>query len=90
MRGTKPLVLVDGIEREWNKLNMQDIESVTVLKDATAVAPYGLKGANGVILVTTKRGNTGKVTLTYNGEYGWQKPTNTPEFMSACGRIKAT
>ena len=56
LRGTKPLVLVDGIVREWNKLNMQDIESVTVLKDATAVAPYGLQGANGVILVTTKRG----------------------------------
>ncbi len=88
LRGTKPLVLVDGIEREWNKLNMQDIESVTVLKDATAVAPYGLKGANGVILVTTKRGKTGKVTLSYNGEYGWQKPTNTPEFMNAADGLR--
>jgi len=88
VRGTKPLVLVDGIQREWNKLNMQDIESITVLKDATAVAPYGLKGANGVILVTTKRGETGKVTLSYNGEYGWQKPTNTPEFMNAVDGLR--
>ena len=83
LRGTRPLVLVDGIQREWDKLNMQDIESVTVLKDASAVAPYGLRGANGVILITTKRGKTSKVTLTYNSEYGWQKPTNTPEFMNA-------
>lgn len=88
LRGTSPLVLVDGIVREWNKINMQDVESVTVLKDATAVAPYGLKGANGVILVTTKRGKTGKVTLTYNGEHGWQKPNNTPEFMSAADGLR--
>ena len=88
LRGTTPLVLVDGIQREWNKLNMEDIESVTVLKDATAVAPYGLKGANGVILVTTKRGKTGKVTLSYSGEYGWQKPTNTPEFMNAADGLR--
>lgn len=83
LRGTLPLVLVDGIEREWNKISMQDIESLTVLKDASAVAPYGLKGANGVILVTTKRGKIGKVTLTYSSEYGWQNPTNTPDFMSS-------
>ena len=88
LRGRTPLVLVDGIQREWNKLNMEDIESVTVLKDATAVAPYGLKGANGVILVTTKRGKTGKVILSYNGEYGWQKPTNTPDFMNAADGLR--
>ena len=88
LRGTEPLVLVDGIQREWDKLNMENIESITVLKDATAVAPYGLKGANGVILITTKRGKTGKVTLTYNGEFGWQRPTNTPDFMDAADGLR--
>jgi TonB-linked SusC/RagA family outer membrane protein len=88
LRGTKPLVLVDGIEREWDKLNLLDIETVTVLKDATAVAPFGLKGANGVILITTRRGKQGKVSLTYNSEYGWQKPTNTPDFMNSADGLR--
>lgn len=84
LRGNKdPLVLVDGIETEYNKVNMEEVETITMLKDASAVAPYGLRGANGVILITTKRGQAGKVTLTYNGEFGWQKPTNTPEFMNS-------
>ena len=57
LRGNKnPLVLVDGIESEYNMINMEEVESVTLLKDASAVAPYGLKGANGVVLITTKRG----------------------------------
>ena len=56
LRGNTPLVLVDGIERPWEKINQADIESISVLKDAAAVAPYGLKGANGVILINTKRG----------------------------------
>ena len=75
LRGNKnPLVLVDGIESEYNMINMEEVESVTLLKDASAVAPYGLKGANGVVLITTKRGgNTqGKISFNYNGEFGWQ------------------
>ena len=87
LRGTTPLVLVDGIERAYERINMNDVESVSVLKDASAVAPYGMKGANGVILITTKRGKEGEVTLDYSGEYGWQKPTNTPEFMDAYGSM---
>ena len=52
LRGNKnPLVLVDGIESEYNMINMEEVESVTLLKDASAVAPYGLKGANGVVLI---------------------------------------
>lgn len=83
LRGNAPLVLVDGVERPWDKVNLADIASVSILKDASAVAPYGLKGANGVMLITTKRGSEGKVSFTYNGEYGWQKPMNTPKFMDA-------
>jgi len=83
LRGTKPLVLIDGIERPYDKINIDDIASVSVLKDATAVAPYGMKGANGVVLITTKRGKAGKPTLTYSGELGIQQPTNTPDFMNS-------
>ena len=91
LRGNKnPLVLVDGIESEYNMINMEEVESVTLLKDASAVAPYGLKGANGVVLITTKRGGNsqGKISFSYNGEFGWQKPTNTPEFMSAADGLR--
>ena len=91
LRGNKnPLVLVDGIESEYNMINMEEVESVTLLKDASAGAPYGLKGANGVVLITTKRGGNsqGKISFSYNGEFGWQKPTNTPEFMSAADGLR--
>ena len=85
IRGTEPgLILVDGVETAtWQRVSAEEIESITVLKDASAVAPYGLRGANGVILITTKRGSSGKLSLSYNGEYGWQKPTNMPQFMSS-------
>jgi len=88
LRGTKPLVLVDGVERDWDKTNMQDIESITVLKDASAVAPYGLKGANGVVLITTKRGKSGKPMFSYSGRFGWQNPANTPEFMNSADGLR--
>lgn len=83
LRGNKPLVLVDGIERPWEKVNQADIESISVLKDAAAVATYGLKGANGVILINTKRGKEGKVSLTYDGSIGFQTPMNVPDFLDA-------
>lgn len=80
-----PLVIVDGVPRDYNQINPNEIESITVLKDAAAVAPYGLGGANGVILVTTKRGKEGKVSLGYNGWYGVQQPTNYPKYLDAYG-----
>lgn len=83
LRGNSPLVLVDGIERPWEKINQNDIESISVLKDAAAVAPYGLKGANGVILINTKRGKEGKISLTYDGSVGVQHPINIPDFLDA-------
>lgn len=90
IRGTEPsLVLVDGVETStWQRINTKDIESISILKDASAVAPYGLKGANGVMLITTRRGKAGKISLNYNGEFGWQKPTNTPDFMNAYEGLK--
>ena len=80
---TQPLIMVDGIPRTFQDLNPNTIESITVLKDAAAVAPFGVAGANGVILVTTKRGITGAPSLTYNGYVGFQNPTVLPEYVNA-------
>ncbi|MDO5523567.1 MAG: SusC/RagA family TonB-linked outer membrane protein, partial [Bacteroidia bacterium] len=64
-----PLVLVDGVERDINILNSQEIESFTILKDASATAVYGVRGANGVILINTKRGQIGKPKVTLRTEF---------------------
>jgi TonB-linked SusC/RagA family outer membrane protein len=79
----QPLILVDGIERDFAKLDPNTIESITVLKDAAAVAPFGIGGANGVILVTTKQGLTGKPTVSYNGYIGFQNPTVVPDWCNS-------
>lgn len=77
--GTSPLVVVDGIpDRDLNRINPDDIESVTVLKDASA-AIYGVRAANGVILVTTKRGKVSAPTIKYDGSYGIQQLTRMPD-----------
>ena len=73
------LVIVDGVERDFRQLDANDIESISILKDASA-AVYGFKGANGVILVTTKKGETGKPKITYNGYVGLQNITRYPEY----------
>jgi TonB-linked SusC/RagA family outer membrane protein len=73
---SNPLIIVDGIPSSLDILNPNDIESISVLKDAAAAAMYGSRSANGVILVTTKKGRKGnKPVITYNGLYGIQKPT---------------
>lgn len=77
------LLLVDGIERSISKLDPNEIESVTILKDAASAAVYGARAANGVILVTTKRGNEGKTKVNYSGTFGVQSPTVIPELMTA-------
>lgn len=76
----QPLLIVDGIPRNFQQLDPNTIESFTILKDAAAVAPYGVAGANGVVLVTTKRGKTGAPALTYNGYIGFQNPTVLPRY----------
>jgi TonB-dependent SusC/RagA subfamily outer membrane receptor len=79
-----PLIVVNGVIRNnLNQIDPSTIESVSVLKDAAAVAPYGMGGANGVILITTKTGATGLPTLTFNTYYGWQKPTYYPNLLNA-------
>ncbi len=77
------LTVVDGVPRDFSRLDPNSIATVTILKDAAAVAPYGVAGANGVILITTKQGKTGKPSLSYNGYYGIQNPTITPQFVDA-------
>ena len=64
--GGQPLILVDGVERGMNNVDVNEVESISVLKDASATAVFGVKGANGVILITTKRGAEGKTTLNFN------------------------
>lgn len=80
---TQPLLVVDNIPREFQNLDPNTIESITILKDAAAVAPYGVAGANGVILVTTKRGKAGAPTISYNGYVGFQNPTVLPKLPNA-------
>lgn len=75
------LILVDGFERSMDELNIEDIESFSVLKDASATAIYGSRGANGVILINTKRGNEGKVEVNAKSEYTWTTRTRTPKFV---------
>lgn len=75
------LILVDGFERSMDELNIEDIESFSVLKDASATAIYGSRGANGVILINTKRGSEGKVEVNAKAEYTWTTRTRTPKFV---------
>ncbi len=80
---TTPLYIVDGIPRSFGQINPADVESISVLKDAAAVAPYGMGGANGVILVTTKKGKLGKPVLSYDGYAGFQSPTVVTKLVSS-------
>ncbi len=77
-----PLILVDGIPRALNNINANDIESISVLKDAAASAIYGMRAANGVVLITTKRGK-GKNTFNVNVYSGIQQPTRLPDFLDS-------
>jgi len=78
------LVIIDGIERPLSYIDPHDIESFSILKDAASVAPYGLRGANGVILITTKRGSdkNGKVSMSYDGRMAWDHVTRMPKELS--------
>lgn len=79
-----PLIVVDGVIRyNINEIDPQSIATFTVLKDAAAVASYGLGGANGVIVITTKRGQSGAPVLSFNAYYGDQQPTYVPNVLSA-------
>jgi TonB-linked SusC/RagA family outer membrane protein len=75
-----PITLVDGVERPFTQLDPNEIESITVLKDASATSVYGIKGANGVIIVTTKRGTEGAPKISFSATTGLQVPTRILDF----------
>lgn len=81
--GSKPLVMVDGVERDFADLDPNEINTISVLKDASATAVFGAKGANGVILVTTKRGVESKPKLDFSASYGIELPTRIPKHIDA-------
>jgi len=80
---SKPLVLVDGVERDMDLVDADDIASFSILKDATATALYGVRGANGIVLITTKRGSESKPKINFKAETGMVTPTRLPELASA-------
>lgn len=75
-----PLVLVDGFPRDFHTLSVDEVESVSVLKDAASTAIFGMDGANGIIMVTTKRGIKQRTSVGFKAEYGLMSPTRLPEF----------
>lgn len=86
---SSPLVVIDGVPGgNLDILNPNDIESLSVLKDAASSSIYGVRGANGVILVTTKKGKAGAPTLSYNGYYGFQTPSALPDRLGSVDYMK--
>ena len=79
---SNPLVLIDGVPMSLNDIDVNEIESISILKDAASAAIYGSRAANGVILVTTKRGKDGKFSINYRNSIGWQQPTTLMEKVS--------
>jgi TonB-linked SusC/RagA family outer membrane protein len=78
-----PMILVDGVETSYHQIHWSEVEKVTVLKDAASLAIYGLRGANGVLLINTVRGGvTGKPAVSFNMRYGSQKPMSLPQYAS--------
>lgn len=84
--GNQPLIIVDDIEYSYDQLqqiNVNEIESISILKDASTTAIYGIKGANGVLVVTTRRGKAGTPKVNLRVESGIQQPTKTPQFLDS-------
>lgn len=82
INSSSPLVVVDGMQvSSLNQVAASDIESITVLKDAASASIYGARGANGVILVTTKSGKDGKIKVNFNSSMGWSSPTTLPKLL---------
>lgn len=83
LNSNSPLILVDGVERDWNDIDPNEVATVSVLKDASATAVYGAKGANGVIIVTTKTGQEGKPSMNFSFSQGLSFPTAYPKHVDA-------
>ena len=86
----RPLVLIDGVERDINSLDPQDVQSFSILKDASATAVYGVRGANGVILIKTKTGKPGKAQFNVDINYGVTSFTKVPEMMDGVTYMQLT
>lgn len=86
--GRTPLFIVDDVERDISQLDPDEIESLTVLKDAAATADYGIRGANGVVYVKTKRGYIGKPEISLKANFGIQTPSQLPEYLGAQEYVK--
>lgn len=82
INGGSPLILIDGIQGDIDRVNPLDVESVTVLKDAASAAIYGARGAFGVILITTKKGKSGKLAVNYSNNVGYTTPVTRTDFIS--------
>lgn len=78
LNDASPLVLVDGVEREFSQIDPNEVESMSILKDAASTAVYGIRGANGVILVTTKQGQEGPAKVSFSASYALQQPIRMP------------
>ncbi|MEI6750729.1 MAG: TonB-dependent receptor plug domain-containing protein, partial [Bacteroidota bacterium] len=89
LQGNNPTILVDGFERPLSSLVKEEIESITVLKDAASLALYGLKGSNGVLLVTTKQGAPGKTQIDFSYEHAFIQPVRLPQFVNSYTYAKA-
>lgn len=87
--GTTPLVLVDGVPREMQDVEPDEIETFSLLKDAAATAVYGAEGANGVILITTKRGQVSKARISVRAETSVSQPTRLPQYADSYQYLKA-
>src|SRR5690606_1592569 len=90
MGDANPMVLIDGIEGSMNNIDPNLIESVSILKDAASASIYGSRAANGVILITTKRGNGDQLSVDYNNYVGWQDPTNMPKIVNGLDHMLLT
>jgi TonB-linked SusC/RagA family outer membrane protein len=83
LNNSDPLVLIDGVQMSMNDIDANDIASMSVLKDAAASSIYGVRAANGVILITTKRGSNGKPKVTYSNYFAWQRPARLAKYVGA-------
>lgn len=83
----QPLILVDGVERRYSQISPDDIETISILKDASATAVYGVRGANGVVLITTKRGRDGRPQISLSANFQTQTPTRRDTYLDSYNSV---
>lgn len=88
LNNAEPLVLVDGVERSFSQIDPNEVESMSILKDAASTAVFGIRGANGVIIITTKRGKEGKAKVAFSANWALQQPIRVPNSADAVTTAK--